>query len=82
MSVSKRRVLITLFVTLYSHGSDGNWYWINYEFRASNSAWVPVQVNITNNYLYPMNIFVNGTLVGSVDPSNKQYLIRRNAAVL
>jgi hypothetical protein len=68
---------ITLFVSLSSHGSDGNWYWINYQFRASNSAWVPVQVNITNNYLYPMNIFVNGTLVGSVDPSSTQYLDTR-----
>jgi hypothetical protein len=68
---------ITLFVTLYSHGSDGNWYWINYQFRASNSAWVPVQVNITNNYLYPINIFVNGTLVGTVDPSNTQYVDTR-----
>ena len=64
----------TLFVTLYSYGNDGNWYWIDYQFRAFVQTQVTTyRVNFTNDYLYPINIYVNGNLIGSVNPSATQY---------
>jgi hypothetical protein len=59
----------TIFVTLFSW-SQGNWYWYDYQFRASSV--LPVRVNVTNQLGYSLNVFVNGALMGSVDPYNTQ----------
>jgi hypothetical protein len=65
----------TIFVTLYSFGNDQNWYWYDYQFRAFYTTSVATyRVNITNDYLYPIDIFVNGALVGSVNAINAQYI--------
>jgi hypothetical protein len=65
----------TIFVTLYSVGNDGNWYWYDYQFRAFYTTTVTTyRVNITNDYLYPTDIFVNGALAGSVNASSTQYI--------
>jgi hypothetical protein len=60
----------TIFATLFSY-SQGTWYWVDYQFRAGTGN--PVRVFVTNDLAYPLNIFINGTSVGSVNPFQTQY---------
>ena len=59
----------TIFATLYSLIGN-SWYWYDYQFTAGTGH--PVHINITNQLGYPLNIFVNGSAIGSVSAFNTQ----------
>jgi hypothetical protein len=71
-----------IYVRLFSLGQDGNWYWYDYEFRASVAATCSARFNITNDFVYPISIYVNGGLVGSVNASNTQYVDTTSCSVM
>ena len=53
----------TIFVRLLSAIQGTGWYY-DYQYRAPSGQPI-VRVNIINNLAYPVNISINGTLVGS-----------------
>jgi hypothetical protein len=60
----------TIFVTLFSYIAN-NWYYYDYQFHGGTES--SVKVVVTNNLGYPLDIFVNGSAVGSVNAFSKQY---------
>jgi hypothetical protein len=62
----------TIYVSLYS-SIGGKWYWFDYQYRAVYSKLYTPHVVVTNNLDYPINILVNGTVIGSVAARNTQY---------
>jgi hypothetical protein len=55
----------TIFVRLFS-AIQGTWWYYDYQYRAPISQPTnTVRVNIVNNLAYPVNVSINGTLVGS-----------------
>ena len=63
-----------IYVRLYSLGNDQNWYFNSYQFRAYVPVTCAARFYITNDFVYSINIFLNGGLVGSVSASNTQYV--------
>jgi len=55
----------TIFVRLFSY-IGGTWYYYDYQYRASLiQSTQHVRVNIVNQLAYPVNVAINGNLVGS-----------------
>ena len=61
----------TIFVTLFSQIA-GSWYYYDYQFRGPGLPLIDLRVNLKNNLNYPINLIINGEVVGSVDPYSNQ----------
>lgn len=62
----------TIYVTLFSFIGN-SWYWYDYSYiapRGSSRETNPITITISNKLARPVNISVNGTVVGSV-PANE-----------
>jgi hypothetical protein len=53
----------TLYVRLFSHLPDA-WYWGDYTYAATTRP--QVTVTFTNKLIYPANVYVNGSPIGTV----------------
>jgi hypothetical protein len=54
-----------IYVTLFSL-INGDWYWIDYQYRAGSDPVVTATLVVTNQLIYAVNLLVNGVVVGSV----------------
>jgi hypothetical protein len=62
----------TIYISLFS-SIAGQWYWYDYQYRAPYGQPYAPRISVTNNLDYPINVFVNGTAVGSVSALSTQY---------
>jgi hypothetical protein len=62
----------TIYVTLFS-SIGGRWYWYDYQYRAPFTQPYPTRIYVTNKLDYPIDVFLNGTAIGSVSAQNTQY---------
>jgi hypothetical protein len=58
----------TIYARLFSLIGN-NWYYYDYQYRAPQASNLAnVRVNIANPFAYPVNVSINGEVVGSVPP--------------